>query len=274
MARVEILLATMHADNRFLVEKMNVQSPIIVASQEDQWGVDELCIDKVNCRVFRTITRGVGINRNIALAMAREDILLFADDDVTYSDGYEQKIIDAFLTHPQCDVMIFRMKFEKNGKVYEEDRFQTKRIHIFNGLSFGTYQIAVRRKSALRVNVHFTHLFGGGCPYSCGEDSLFLIDCFRKGLKVYTYDYLLGTNRKDTSSWYSGMNEKFFYDKGVFLSVAFPKMKYLLTVYYAIRLKSEKDCDLGFIRKIGIMKQGIDNGSSLITFKEYMEYNG
>ena len=29
------------------------------------------------------------------------------------------------------------------------------------------------RKSILRENIHFTHLFGGGCTFSAGEDSIF-----------------------------------------------------------------------------------------------------
>lgn len=273
MTNVEILLATVKADAKSLIKDMNIQSPVVIASQGNEWRVETDTVDNVSYRVFRTATRGVGINRNIALTMAREEFLLFADDDVVYSDGYEEEIIQAFDKKPSCDVLILRMKFTKNNQVYDEDCFQTKRIHMLNGLSYGTYQIAVRRKAIERTNIHFTHLFGGGCRFSCGEDSLFLIDCFRKGLKVYTYNYLLGTNRKDSSSWYTGMNEKYYFDKGVFLSLAFPKAKYLLLVYYAIRLHDDKEKDFGFIKKICLMRQGIKNYKSMKTYKEFTNQN-
>ena len=40
--------------------------------------------------------RGIGLSRNTALMRATADIILFADEDVTYKDGYAQMIESAF----------------------------------------------------------------------------------------------------------------------------------------------------------------------------------
>ena len=65
--------------------------------------------------------------------------------------------------------------------------------------------------------------FGGGCPHSSGEDSLFLCDCYRKGLRVWTHPYVLCCCKKDDSTWFRGYNEKYFIDKGCWLSLALPR---------------------------------------------------
>jgi len=274
MERLEILLATRDANPENLIEKMNIQSPLIIASQGETMALSNGIYNNVSYQVIRTKTKGVGINRNIALSVAKEEYLLFADDDVTYVDGYEKEIINAFKRNPKCDVLILRMKFSKNGEIYEEDHFKTRRIHLIGGLSFGTYQIAVRKRAIEKTNIHFSHLFGGGCRYSAGEDSLFLIDCYKKLLKVYTLDYLLGENRKDVSSWYTGTTRKFFFDKGVFASVAFPGIKYLFAIYFSVRQKSDNIDTNTVGKRFKTMCEGIKNGDSLISFEEYLKTNG
>ena len=82
-------------------------------------------------------------------------------------------------------------------------------------MRFGACRMAVRRQALVDNNITFSQCFGGGCEFSSGEDSLFLKSCFDAGLKVYSHSYVLGTCCKDSSTWFVGHNEKYFYDKGV-----------------------------------------------------------
>ena len=58
--------------------------------------------------------------------------------------------------------------------------------------------------------------------YGSGEDSLFFRDCLREGLRIYTYPAVIGHLRPEPSSWFTGYNEKYFFDKGVLWSQLFP----------------------------------------------------
>ena len=48
--------------------------------------------------MITTETRGVGINRNLALTYAKGEICLFADDDVTYNDDVEERVLAEIMT--------------------------------------------------------------------------------------------------------------------------------------------------------------------------------
>ena len=102
-------------------------------------------------------------------------------------------------------------------------------------MRFGTCRMAVRREAILKKNIHFSSLFGGGCLYGSGEDSLFLVQCFKSGLKVCSHEYVLGVCSKDESTWFDGYNEKYFFDKGALLACAFPATKHLIKWYFIFK---------------------------------------
>ena len=259
----------MHQRDFSLVEKMNIHSDAVIANQADRNELTVLERDGYHIRMQTTNTRGVGLNRNIALGLAQDEILLLADDDTTYSDNYAEQVANAFTELPDADVIIFRMQFTKNNVVYEVDQHSTRRLRRWDRLGFGTYQIAIRRSSLQRVNMHFTHLFGGGCIYGSGEDSLFLLDCRRRNLRIYTHEYLLGTNIKDESTWFCGYTEKFFYDKGAFLALARPRLKYLYLLRFVFGLR--KDCTLSIRQKTYAMQCGIRGYANLRIYDQWVE---
>lgn len=210
---LEVLVATVNNDLS-LVKKMNLQSDAVIANQCGENAVQIEDADGYRVKFLSTATKGVGVNRNIALLASEGDILLFADDDVRYNDGYADAVIRAFRENGKADVILFGMVLTKNGEVFRTVKNKNRRLRFWQALRYGTYVVAIRRKAFLQHTLMFHQLFGGGCPYGSGEDSLFLADCFKKGLKVYTHSYVLGRNAKDTSSWFTGYDEKYFYDKG------------------------------------------------------------
>ena len=133
-------------------------------------------------------------------------------------------------------------------------------------MRFGTYTIAVRRSAIVNKNITFNQCFGGGCSFSAGEDSLFLKACFDCGLKVFSYDYVLGTCCKDESSWFVGYNEKYFYDKGVLLRNLFPKTACLMAIYFGVRFK--RKTELGVISRLKYIYSGIRGGKKMKPYSE------
>lgn len=227
--KLEVLVATMDQRDSSLAEKMNLKAHGVLANQCDRWGYEE----QNGIRMLSTVTRGVGVNRNLALQLSKADILLFADDDVCYYDGALEGVIKAFEQLPQADVIFFGLDMTKNGEIFEKRRNKVRQVHIWNALRYGTARMAVRRSAIMEKRISFTTLFGGGCIYGSGEDSVFITDCLRAGLKAWSHDLVLGTCAKDSSSWFSGCNDKYLYDRGALVACMFPRLKHLMKFYFA-----------------------------------------
>ena len=267
MSKLEVLVATMNQTDFSLLEKMNIQSDVVIANQggENKYEECEYCGYKV--KMITTTTKGVGLNRNIALLYSSADILLFADDDVTYNDGYAENIIRAFEEKPKAQAIIFGLAYSKNGEIYSTAKLKNKRVRVHNCLKHGAARLAIRREIHLKKYLSFPQLFGGGCPYSNGEDSLFILSMIRQKCKVYTDGYVLGKTEKSTSSWFQGYNDKFFYDKGAWLAAAFPKGKNIMKWHFVFRFLKMTDLSLRQIRKL--INSGIKGFKSFGTYDDF-----
>lgn len=260
MEKLQVLVATMHQTDLSLVEKMNLRCAAVIANQADR----EEIVTEGDLKMITTATRGVGLNRNIALLAADGDILLFADDDMVYEDDMPRQVMTAFRDHPKADVLVFGIDITKDGKVTERRRVKSKRIRLWNAMRYGAVRIAVRRKALLQHNILFHQQFGGGCPFSAGEDSLFLKACLDHGMKVYGHPYSLGQCCKDSSSWFVGHNEKYFYDKGVLVRTLFPRIPHLMALYFAIFFK--RQTELTVWQRIKLMLSGVHGGKQMIPY--------
>lgn len=230
--KLEVLVATMEQENCTLANKMNITTDAVIANQCDRWDY-EACS---GIRMLSTATRGVGINRNLALQLSKADILLFADDDVSYYEGALEGVLAAFDQLPDADVIFFGLDMTRDGKIFDKRRNTVHRVHLWNALRYGAARMAVRRSAIMEKRLSFTTLFGGGCKYGSGEDTIFIADCLRAGLKVYAHDLVLGTCAKDSSSWFAGYNEKYFYDRGAMVACVFPGLKHLMKYHFARKL--------------------------------------
>lgn len=262
MEELQVLLATMNRNDFSIADAMNISCGAVIANQADRESVET----NGTLKMITTKTRGVGLNRNIALLAATSELVLFADDDVVYHDDMPEAVVAAFRENPDADVLIFGMDIVRNGIVTEKRHLKKRRLHLWNSMRFGTYTIAARREALLKHNITFHQCFGGGCKYGSGEDSLFLKACFDHKLRVYSHEYVLGTCCKDTSSWFIGYNEKYFYDKGVLMRYLFPKNPWLMALYFGIRFKRESQ--LGAMQRVKWMLSGIRGGKRMEPFKK------
>ena len=119
MEKLQVLVATMGQKDLSLAEKMNIPCAAILANQDGR----EERLEAGPVKLITTATRGVGRNRNIALAAATGEYLLFADDDVVYYDGLETEVVRAFEENPDADMLVFSMDIVKNGTVTEQGTF-------------------------------------------------------------------------------------------------------------------------------------------------------
>lgn len=261
---LEVLVATMGRQDCSLAENMNLQTNAVIANQCGQWRYEEF--DSGRVRMLSSATKGVGRNRNLAMQLAKADILLFADDDMVYYDGTLQGVLDAFRELPDADVIFFGLDMTRGGEVFERRRHQIKRLHLWNSLRFGAARMAVRREAVEKKRLSFSTLFGGGCLYGSGEDTIFIVDCLRAGLHLYSHSYVLGSCAKDSSSWFSGYHGKYFFDRGAMLACAFSGGRGLLRSYYSRKL--EKKTDVPHREIARQMERGMRAFESLSGYEE------
>ncbi len=231
--RLEILCATMGQTDFSKLQEMKIQCDVLFANQADRFSYEELTWDGHTAKLLTTPTRGVGKNRNLALTLATGELLLFADDDMKYAQGAAAGILAAFDRLPAADVILFGTHYARRGEVYKTRQPKTGRLPFYRSLRYGTYAIAIRRAALLRHDLRFSELFGGGCLYAHGEDSDFILQCYRKGLAVYSCAFIIGITKKDVSTCFHGYSPRFFYDKGALARHSFGLLAIPFMVYLA-----------------------------------------
>lgn len=266
MSTFQILCVTMHQTDFSKLQEMNIHSDVIFANQADRTGMAEHTFEGHTARMITTDTRGVGVNRNIALMYADADICLFADDDVTYTDDMENIVVSEFEAHPDADVMIFHL--DTDDPLRKQVKYaKTKKCGPFTRMPWGGFRIAFRLNAVRKANLWYTTLFGGGCKFPSGEDSMWLHDGKKKGLTFYVSDKTIGTVSFRESTWFTGADERFFYAKGAYYQAVHPKTLALWTGYFALRSRSM--CDMPWREKQRWMRRGAQGYQEMMSFEEF-----
>lgn len=191
--------------------------------------MEELEFDGYRARMITTDTRGVGVNRNLALLYAQGEICMFADDDVVYDDDAVSRILEEFRVHPDADIIIFH--FESDTSRKQPSYPATKKCGRFTRMTWGAVRIAFRLSSVRNANIWFTTLFGGGCIFPAGEDSMWLAEARKKGLTMYVSKETIGKISYQISSWYSGHDEKYFFGQGAYYQALRPRTVVFWSLY-------------------------------------------
>ena len=266
MSTFQILCVTMNQKDFSKITDMNIHSDVIFANQADHVGLEVMEFEGHTAKMITTDTRGVGINRNVALMYANADICLFADDDVTYNDDMEQQIVSEFETHPDADIMIFH--FETDDLLRQQERYsRTRKCGRFTRMPWGGIRIAFRLNSARKANLWYTALFGGGCIFPSGEDSMWLHDAKKKGLNIYVSEKTIGRVSFAQSTWFTGYDEKFFYAKGVYCKAVHPRTTRIWLWYYAARMRNL--CDMTRREKMKWMRNGVQGYQKMLSFEQF-----
>ena len=135
-----------------------------------------------------------------------------------------------------------------------------RRIRWYNYGRYPTYSVAARLSALRKSNVSFSLLFGGGARYSNGEDSLFLHDCLKKRLHLYTSAEELGEEEYRESTWFKGYNEKFFVDRGVLYPFLYGKLAKVFALRFLLAHRQEMCRQIPLPEAYRLMKKGISEG--------------
>lgn len=251
MITFQVLCTTMYQNDLSKISEMNIQSNVLYGNQSDFVSYTKVQNGAYVSEMVTTNTRGSGTNRNILLLYANSDICLFADDDVTYYDGYKDKVIEAFSRHNDADMIIFNMETDSQVRPIKRISCE-KKMRFWNRNPYGAVHIAIRLRSQRKYNIWFSNLFGAGEKYCSGEDTLFIRD-FRKYGNVYFCPEVLGKVNFSKSTWFDGYDEKYFFNQGAKVAALEYICPFILFIYYAIKFKTRS---MSVVKKIWLMIQG------------------
>lgn len=252
--RIETLVATIDRTDHALPEQMNIQTDTLIGNQCGYSSTEKTSVNGHNVVYFNTKDRGVGQNRNLLLQKATADICILADDDMRFVDGYPHIVERAFSECKKADILVFNL-IEKKPRRYINKKIM--RVHWYNYAKYGAARLAVRREALIKSDINFSLRFGGGAQYGSGEDTIFLSDCLKKGLKIYAVPYALAEIDQDAAStWFSGYNEKYFYDKGALYRRLHPALWLIFMLRFLIKTCRKPENSVAFLDAMKYMTYG------------------
>ena len=220
--KIEVLISTMNENSIDCYKRFNLETDALIINQTDRNDYEEIDTGDFKVRMISTDTRGIGVSRNLAILNSKADILVFADDDEVFVSGYSKAIRDEFEKHKDVDFFIFKTIIYLNGKEIVKVR-EEKDLKLYNSLRYGSVHFVFKKESIVRNNIFVSTYFGAGTDNGSGEDSLFLRDAIKAKLKLRTSMKLIAKVYNDDSTWFTGFDEKFFYDKGKLSKALFPR---------------------------------------------------
>ncbi len=256
--KVQVLVSSVNKDTKALAEKMKIETNAVIVNQCDGYGYREWHTKSCRIQSFDMAERGVGLSRNTALLHAGADICLFSDEDIVLEKGYQDIIRSAYERYPDADMILFNVRVSPERRTYWNE--QDKRIRWYNYGRYPAYSVSGKLEAFRRANVHFSLLFGGGAKYSNGEDSLFLKDCLKAGLRIYAVSGCIGEEvprESGGSTWFHGFTEKFFTDRGVLYHYLYGGLARVFAFRFLFRNRKEMCAEMPLQKAYRLMAEGI-----------------
>lgn len=124
---------------------------------------------------------GLARSRNAALDLARGELLLIADDDVTHLPGAFEAIRGFFRDRPAASLLVGQ-SLGATGR--PRRRPVSRPLSRWNAGRTASHELALRLAPVRAAGVRFDAGFGigAGTPNFLGEEYVFLADCLRAGL--------------------------------------------------------------------------------------------
>lgn len=230
---LEVLISCMNQSDISIVEKSQLTGDVLIVNQCQENRRLEIQNGNQRIRMISSTERGLSNSRNMAIHASDRDICLLCDDDEIFSSDYETVILQSFQRLPDADVIAFHIR----NKVTRIKK--ACRIDYLQSLKLASYQLAFRRSSLLDHGISFDPFMGAGSGNGAGEENKFLIDCLKKGLKVYFIPETIAELQESNSTWFHGYDETFFYQRGSatrYMMGFFPALVY--GAYYLVAKRS------------------------------------
>ena len=208
---LQVLISTQNLQNDEQVNKllkdMNVTSNYLIINQT----TNHKCNIK-NSKVITKFEKGLSKSRNIAIKEADEDIVLLADDDLSYTKNYREIILQAYKKYKNADIICFYV--ESINEKRKIKKMLTSNIGFIKAMKIASSEISFKRKTIIDNNISFNEKFGAGTVLNRGEEQIFLYEALKKKLNIIFVNKKIATVKQEDSSWFNKFDEDFFVIQG------------------------------------------------------------
>ena len=259
MSRLEVLVTTMYQNDYSKYIEMNLQTDAVLANQADDNFTEQKTVNNCRVKLVTTNTRGLSKNRNIAIENISNDVevVMFADDDLVFHNGYEEIVLKEFDTHPEADAIKFNLNCISKRKISMRPIKKFKKVGRNEVTSYGVCAMAIRKEVIVNKNLKFNERFGTGTPNYCGEDSIFLQEMFKKRISIFVSPLYIADIDQSASSWFEGCTEKKYTVSGMIINECYPVLSYLLVLRSAIKAYIRGNTKLTLLQIIKCYYKGI-----------------
>ena len=251
--KINILVSTMNISEKReyvdLLNRMNISKDSIVINQVTNNNKLMNCNLKNSNRLFSYNEKGLSKSRNKGINKSFADICVLADDDMVYNPKYEEVINEAYSKYKDADLIAFYVSSENPNNI--KPKLKEGKINLLKSLKIQSVQLTFKRQSIIENNISFDEKFGAGEEFFMGEENIFIIDCIKKGLKIYSYPVEIAKLINRESTWFKGYNKQYFIVKGACFYRMSKMLWFILCVQFAVRkikLYKENFCLLSAIK--------------------------
>ena len=258
--KLNILISCMNEDPNSLIKNSNIYTDSVIIDQCDETKEELMQINNSAIKYVMTKERGLSNSRNMALETCDSDVCLVSDDDEVFVNNLESVVLDAYKSIKDADIIIFEIKNYK--KSIKSKMHRMKRFEL---LKVSSWQISFKRKSIIDNKIFFDSNIGSGTGNGGGEEIKFLLDCHRKGLKIYYVPKIICEVNHTESQWFFGYNKNYFFQRGATTSYYMGKfLAFIYGIYFVLTKRKLYIDEISSKNAMLEIIHGIKTGISII----------
>src|SRR5699024_1825712 len=197
---------------------------------------------------------GLSRSRNLGIDISTSEYVYLTDDDIVIDKKFEQIIEKQIIKFPETDIFAFQVSgINENFKKYPT---KIKNIGFLRSLKLSSVQLIMKTQFIKENNLYYDELFGTGSKYKMGEENIFVFDALKKGAKIRYIPYEIAKVYIGESSWFTGYNKKYFFDRGAIFYLMFRKFSYIYSLSFCIRKRKLYNKQFGIKTAFSYMMQG------------------
>lgn len=128
--------------------------------------------------------KGLSANRNLALAQATADLVMYADDDSRLLANTFEVAFSTFEKHPELDIACFQASTYTGKMLKDYPSTFSPLTTIPKEYNVSTIEMVFRRDK-VQDTIHFDERFGLGTKFlTCGEEEIWFKDALQAGLRI------------------------------------------------------------------------------------------
>lgn len=233
-----IVFPERRADREILVQVQNPKEISYVVAEK-------------SAKLIEMRSLGVAKSRNAAIERATGKYLLFADDDITFSEEGIEKALEYLESHPDISIILTQAK-DDAGELRKDYFKEIKPLRLTNSARAATYEMMIRLDTIREKGIRFDENFGAGVPNYLGDEYIFISDAIRAGLKGVHFPIVLATHPVESSGSRWGSDQDLKARGSVFARV----FGWRAPLYRAAFLIKSKNPNPGFAKSLRFIFKG------------------